>query len=721
MVSELIRALPAALLIGFVPGWFWAGCLCSSADRAERLAYSVALSITLVPAAALAQTRLLDTGVTLTITIVSVLLVFVAGLAAYLRFGRAKGYAQPLASPPAPLHLPTLIPLILASALVLRILFGLVSGERVKFGDRILPAAQVAPAEQLAPLIALLVLAGGVAYLLGPRRDAQLSPPREEAPGYSGSWIIPAVRWFLLSAVMLLVLLRSYPGPLRYDWPFPRGVDKFEHAVMASMMMSEGTTESFMLYPPGLHLLTAEICRLSGLDPLDVFAVLAPSLLLLPPLACYALGRRLWGWEVGVAAALFCGLIVDGPYLHVTQARYANLIGAQFLLVLVVGVLIQLYERPSVRNRLALAVLGSSVVLYHQAASLYEAALLGLVATLFLPYLLLRDRRTGLALVLSLALLGTLSVLYAWDTYDLPRLVGGLLGGSETGKGGEAVGMALGTRPPFTVGHLLGTTSQLALWLALLGALLLLSDRGNATSTPDTLARVTILLWTLLMFVGSRTSLSAFPDRFERDLCIPLALLAALALVTTLRSLSARGTVEISVAFLAILLVGIAVEMRIALTLEEAGGPSQRGIDGPPPQEVAAAGDWLREHNTGGSILATPSVKRTSARGILAMGGYTGMQSYTRERIRRARDLPPFGAGPLWDAQWALHHPTDGRTREILRENDVRYVVLHKRNPTVDWRSFGRREDLYRVVFEDEGVVILEPRETRRQDVSLGG
>jgi hypothetical protein len=710
VLPEFIRALPAALLVGLVPGWFWAGCLCTTADRAERLAYSVGFSITLVPAAALAQARLFGTGVTLAVAIASVALVFLAGLAAYLRYGPAKGPAQPLVPCPAPLDLPTLIPLILASALVLRILFGIVSGERVTFGERILPASQVAPAAQIAALIALLVISGGVAHMLGSRRGAPPPTSLEGARGYSRLRIIPAVRWLLLSAVMLLVLLRSYPGPLQYDWPFPRGVDKFEHAVMASMMMSEGTTGSFMLYPPGLHLLTAEICRLSGLQPLEVFAVLAPSLLLLPPLACYALGRRLWGWEVGVAAALFCGLIVDGPYLHVTQARYANLIGAQFLLVLAIGALVRLYADLSVRNRLTLAVLGSSVVLYHQAASLYEALLLGLVAALFLPYLFLRDRKTGLALAFSLALLGTLSVLYAWDTYDLPRLVGGLLGGSETGRGGEAVEMAFGTRPPFRLGHLLGTTSQLALWLGLLGALLLLSDRENTTGTPDTLARVTVLLWTVLLFVGSRTSLSAFPDRFERDLCVPLALLAALAFVTTLRSLSARGTAEVSMTLLAIVVLGIAVGMRIAFTLEEADGPSQRGIDGPPPPGVAAAGDWLEEHNTGGNILATPSFKRTSARGMLAMGGYTGMQSYTRNRIRHARDLPPFGAGPLWDVQWALHHPTDGRTRAILRENDVHYVVLQKQYPTVHWHSFERQKDLYRLVFENDIVVILEPR-----------
>jgi hypothetical protein len=96
---------------------------------------------------------------------------------------------------------------------------------------------------------------------------------------------------------------------------------------------------------------------------------------------------------------------------------------------------------------------------------------------------------------------------------------------------------------------------------------------------------------------------------------------------------------------------------------------------------------------------------------MLAMGGYSGMQTYSAQRIRRARDLPPSGAGPLWDALWALRHPGDERTRRILEENDVRYVVLEKRRPEIDWRPFRERTDLYRLVFENETVAIFEPRE----------
>jgi hypothetical protein len=96
------------------------------------------------------------------------------------------------------------------------------------------------------------------------------------------------------------VLARGYLGPIVNGWPYPRGVDRYEHAVMAGMMMREGSNESFMLYPPGFHLLTAMISRLSGFGPLEVFPILAPTLPLMCALACYALAKRLWGWEYGV-------------------------------------------------------------------------------------------------------------------------------------------------------------------------------------------------------------------------------------------------------------------------------------------------------------------------------------------------------------------------------------------------------------------------------------
>jgi hypothetical protein len=696
MLSELILALLAVGLIAVLPGWFWAVGLCASADRISQLVYGVALSITLVPTAALVQAHLFGTGVTFAITVSSAMVVFLAGLLAYLRLGQPKGPEEPVAPALARPGLLTLIPLIASFAVALGSMLGLAPGKRVPL------------------LIAGLVILAGIAHLFSSRRRDE-PPSRLPDETRRRSLYVPVARYVLLSVVLALVLLRGYLGPVRHDWPFPRGIDKYEHAVMTSMMLSEGSTESFMLYPPGFHVLAAQLSRLSGLEPMELFAVLAPALLALPALGCYALASRLWGWPYGVAAAAFSGLLLDGTYQHINEARWPNFIGSQFLMILAVAALIGLYASPTVRSGLLLALLGSSTVLYHQIASYSEAILLAFVALLFLPYLLWRDRARALALFLSLALLGLLSVIYAWDTYDLGQLVAGLLGREETGRGGEAVAMAIGTKGAYPLKHLLHTTSQPVLWLGLLGAVLLLVDRRGRASAPSTLAHITLLLWTLLLFVGSRTGLSGFPDRFERDLGVPLALLAALAFVTILlrsRLELRRRPVVLVANLLAVLLTGALIGLQTVRNIEGADAPSPRQRDRPPPPEVAAAGRWLREHNSGGSIVSTPYLNYVPSRAMLALGGYTRMQSYDPARIKRARDLPPFGAGPLWDALWVVYHPAGERTGRILEENDVRYVVIYKRYPGMNWPFWKDRTIRYRVAFENEAVLIMEPRGT---------
>ena len=146
MISDLLYALPAAFVVGVLPGWFWTRCLLASGDHAEQLAYAVALSLTLVPTVALAQTYLFATGVTFGVSVVSVALVFLAGLAAYLLFGADKESEEPLSPPPSPPGFATLAPLAAALALALLMFLG------------------IAPTEWLMIPIAILVIAGGIAY-----------------------------------------------------------------------------------------------------------------------------------------------------------------------------------------------------------------------------------------------------------------------------------------------------------------------------------------------------------------------------------------------------------------------------------------------------------------------------------------------------------------------------------------------------------------------------
>ena len=694
MLLDLIGALSAALLVGFAPGWFWARCLCARSDWAERLAYTVALSLALVPAAALIPAKLL--GVTLAVTGCSTLAVFLMGLLAYVLFGPAGVKDAPPFPGPEALGMPTLVVLLPAFGLALWAGLQTVPGSRDVF-----PAGPMAA-------VALLVLVAGAVRLI-----ASLREPGSREPSF-GETPVASTRAYrvLLPAVLLLALFRGYSGPTLHDWPFMRGVDHYSHAVMAELMMTRGEIAPYLIYPPGFHTLTAMLSRLSGLVPLEIFPVLAPALLLLPPLACYALARRVWGRPQGVAAALFSGVLLGGTYYYYNDAMYPNLVTSQFLLVLTIAALARLYASPSPRAGLLFALLGSSVVLYHPVASLYEAALLAVVAVVFLPYLLLRERKTGLTLLASLVLLGSLAVVYAWDTYDLPRAVAGLVDGSGAGASATAVGMAVGTQAPYPLGFLAGTmVTQPVVWLGLLGALLVVGDLVGRVGPPRALAQITVLLWTLLLFVGSRTPLTGFPQRFGRDVGVPMAILAAVALVTILRSLGPRRPVVVFAASAVVLLAGSSVAYRAVQSLGDAAEPSVQLTITP---QIAAAGDWLREHNDGGNLMVSPHANQVPSRMMLAMGGYSALQSFEPWQIANPRDLPPTGQQPPRDVLWAMQHPKGDLTNRLLERHEVEYIVLYKSmpdRPTIDyWRLFRTSPDVYRVAFENDDVLIVARR-----------
>jgi hypothetical protein len=711
MLLDLIRALPVAVLVCLLPGWFWARLLDTSADRARQLAYSIALSMALVPAVALVPVRLLGSSVTLAVAVASPLVVFVVGLLAYLRFGSAKGPKEPLIPPPGPLCVPALALMVPALALALGAALGYLPGRRI------FPVVTVdaVPSEGVLLAIALLVLFAGIVQLVESRREpqAQLTELSEE----HGELLAHRA---ILPAVLLLALLRGYLGPVLHDWPFIRGVDHYSHAVMTNLMMSKGEIKPYLIYPPGFHTLTAQICRVSGLDPLALFSVLAPSFLLLPTLALYALASRLWGRQAGVAAALL-SVLLGGTYYYYNDAMYPNLLTSQFLLVLSVSALVGLYASPSARSCLLFAILGSSVVLYHQVASLYLAALLAVVGLVILPYLLVRERRRGVALLCSLGLVGVLSVVYAWDTYDLPQMVAGLLTGSEEGSTGAAMTMAIGTQAAYPLDVLIGDmVTQPIAWLGLLGVLVaagelfLRSRRGGAAAAAvQTLSYLTLLIWTALLFAGSRTPLSGFPQRFGRDLGVPLALFAALALAGLLRSVPVprQRVAAVYTVSLAAMLTATLVGAGVVSSLKSASGPSVQMTITP---QIAAAGRWLEEHNRGGNIMVSPHGNQVPSRMMLAMGHYSALQSFEQWQITHPRDLPPTGAKPLEDVLWVMHHPASQRSGRLLGKYQVSYIVLYKNmpdRPTADyWKAFEARPDLYRTVFENRDVLIVVRR-----------
>lgn len=712
MTLDLVRAVLVATVVIAAPGYFWARLLFPSPDRVETAAVTGALSLTFVPVTALMLAFLFGTGVSLPVALASVAIVTGAGGLTCWRLGSAPYPICREWLAPAPLGSLPLITVSLGAVLMLAMQLHIVRGPTV-----------------MGITALLMVLAAVLCYVVRERRDSPLVAPEEEgasSPGdsrQSGAEVekrasaAPAAsrllemltsRGALLAGVLLLVLARGYVGPVLRDWPYIRGQDIYAHTVMVNLVLSTGAAGTYMVYPPGFHATVAVISRLSGLPPLRLYPVLAPALLLLPATACYVLGRRLFGPVVALAAAFFAGVVLNSPWLFLRDGTYVDLIAAEFLLVLAVVALVGLLVAPSARGVVLLALLGASVVFYHSVATIYLALLLALVSALFLPYLFLRDRRRGVMLFSSLAMLSVLAAFGAWDTYDLPRTVGSLLGITKPTATANHATMAIGTQLPNPVDTLPRLLSEPVVFLGLLG-LLLLAPALRTSRPPRAMSISLLLLWVIGFFAASQTTLSAFPIRFARDLGVPLALLAALAFVTLLRSFQSRKAPSV----VAIALVSLVVILQAQQGLLVAIRPSSqlfmtRGFD--------AAGAWLKAHNEGGSLVVSPHLNQVTANAMLAMGGYSGLPAYTAGQLKNPRVVPVRDRRKVRDVLWTIQHPASGRTASILESYDVRYVVLYKRfrkgtlwrgkNP-VQWRSFLRYPERYNVAFQNDDVIIL--------------
>ena len=605
---DLARGLLAAVIAGVLPGYFWAGFVRRTDGLAERIAYSAAISMATVPAIAVLLARLTGTGVSLLIALASVVAVAGSGALACRIWGPAGGSAAPALPRPRAVRDPRVLALLIVGlALALAVSLGL-----------------PAPGWLLTVILVAVAVAGlatrGTAARDPAARDPATDSPADAAPQPAASPSVAArpllgraVRAPALAVILVLTAVRGYAGVVGHDWPFVRGQDQFSHAVMAEQMLAHGSYATYLIYPPGFSTLSAVIGRLSGLPPLSLFPVVMPALLLLTTLAAYALATRLWGWEYGLAAAALSGLVLIGPYVSFAGGLYPDLLAAFFLMVMVVAGLVTLYQAPSARAGLLVTVVGAAVVLFHSVGTLYLVLLLAAVAVVCLPYLALRagsqGRRTALTLTLSLAGLGVLSLIYAWHIYGLGPLLSG------HGITGSQVRLDVGSQSVLSARRLLAWVGSPVIWLGVFG-FAALAVAVRYLRRPDHVATtLTLLLWCAVMYLGSRTAVDGFPQRFERDVGAPLSILAALGLGMVLTSLVQPAQARPALTWPMRTWPALARSALAWPVLARRGGPI---LASPPPTDllppdVLADDPVFAGHGHVGTMLASPVVASDKA------------------------------------------------------------------------------------------------------------
>jgi hypothetical protein len=280
-----------------------------------------------------------------------------------------------------------------------------------------------------------------------------------------------------------------------------------------------------------------------------------------------------------------------------------------------------------------------------------------------------------------------------------------------------AVSQALGSQSAPAPLHVFSALAAPIVWLGVLGLVLLILTLRYERRAAPVLATVTVVAWCLVMYAGSRTAADGFPQRFERDLGAALSVVAALGLGVLLTTawLAWQTSRQGKVAPVAVLALALAVPVLLVIgvtSAREARTESRpaRLLSAP----VLAAGAWLRDHNSGGTIVATPMNHGITERSVLALGNYTGLMYYSPGvSFTKARSLPPAGVRPLIDSQEILEHPASCAAKQAIAREDVRFVVVYRKtgpDPEADLAGFQADPARYRPVFENRSVIIYAPQ-----------
>jgi hypothetical protein len=214
------------------------------------------------------------------------------------------------------------------------------------------------------------------------------------------------------------------------------------------------------------------------------------------------------------------------------------------------------------------------------------------------------------------------------------------------------------------------------------------------------------------MYLGSRFAFDGFPVRFETDLGGPLAVVGAFGLVVVLRSLAGlarwRPAGRALAAVLSVVAAGTLLSTAGLQVTEDAQADIAPVPGGILIEQVADAGAFLQRHNTGGTIITTPGMNAgITNRAVLAMGGYTGLQSYSAYRTEHPRSLPTAGLVPLLDSREVLHNPLSCRTAAIITRQHVKFIVMYRPGHIDELLNFRQDPSRYRQVFRNAYVVIF--------------
>jgi hypothetical protein len=335
---------------------------------------------------------------------------------------------------------------------------------------------------------------------------------------------VPKSWWLvglLLVGLALLKLRLVYFWQLDMGLPVPPGLDTGLHIEMVNDLL-RGKHHLFANgYPQGFHYLIAFLSTVTNQSPLTIFSVVPPLFVTLSAAALGYLAWTLAGRRVAVITTIVYLMVTVYPLSGYLDGTYPNLLAGGVLAPVYLAWLVRMIKQPDRTNLIKLISLGLLIIVTHH----LTAAWILLFTILFIGILMgidVHEKRRSLRSVtqqpLFWAPIGTLLLagLVYWPNLIRPLLAQRLPGGSLATVFGDYLSSPLG------FGQYQEFLGVIPWVLGGIGLIWVLTGETKLSRE----GRTALILWTILLFVLSRSPGIGLPSRFVRELALPLTLLS---------------------------------------------------------------------------------------------------------------------------------------------------------------------------------------------------
>jgi hypothetical protein len=320
----------------------------------------------------------------------------------------------------------------------------------------------------------------------------------------------------LVIVAMAWRVIYAFWTPLVNRYIVPPGDDPVFHLARVADLLAGKWQLFFEGYPLGWHLLTAIVAKIAGWDPLTAIRLIGPVLLVLPIPVLYFVGKRLFTETAGALAALIWSFLALAPIRAYGDGNYPNMLAGSVLLPVGLLFLLMVVRRPERKIMVPTVAIFIALALVHHLTFIYSL-LLALPLLFWWSWQVLSRpgrQRAWLNLTASTIIVVGGAGLLLWPFYQ--PLLGPFLK-QLTSQGSLAFSFGAASTP-VSLSRLLEIHNPLFIVLGVAGVLLILMAKiDRATS-------VLMVGWIGLLWLLSTTSIFGLPERFARELAIPLAL-----------------------------------------------------------------------------------------------------------------------------------------------------------------------------------------------------